>query len=49
VREIEEIRISSATFVPSQSGGSRDSRTLGFPVDFVELRTGAVGAAGGLP
>ncbi|MCU0292894.1 MAG: hypothetical protein MUF10_13030 [Thermoanaerobaculaceae bacterium] len=44
---IEEVRISSATFVPSQSGGSRDTRTLGFPVDFVELRSGAPGSGGG--
>jgi hypothetical protein len=45
--EIEEVRISSATFVPSQSGGSRDTRTLGFPVGFVELRSGAPGSGGG--
>lgn len=45
--EIEEVRISSATFVPSQSGGSRDTRTLGFPVDFVELRAAAPVSGGG--
>jgi len=43
LREIEEIRITSATFVPSQSGGGRDTRNLGFPVDFVELRPVAPG------
>lgn len=47
LREIEEVRIESATFVPSQSGGSRDTRTLGFPVDFVELRTAAPVSGGG--
>lgn len=36
---IEEIRIYSATFVPADKGTSRDTRTLGFPVDFIELRS----------
>lgn len=39
VSRIEEIRIVSATFVPAEAGTSRDTRTLGFPVDFIDLES----------
>ena len=37
VREINKIRISSATFIPNELNGSADLRTLGVPLDTVRL------------